>query len=413
MLISALVVVVCLLAAILVLATVLQLYNQPKSSQIASCNKHLNDIERRRIAGELDEAAAEQERLAVLRDLLMVPLKGTVRFGWISTTRATINLLGLTALPLALVLAAYSADDYQIGAVQVARSDENSIDDVYANLRAYAESNVVQTRTPQRASLPRVDTMIRHLADRLKSSPDDAEGWRMLGWSHFNTQKYDDAAKAFARAVKLSPDNADWQSAYGEALVKTANGMIPPKAMAAFDRSLALDSSNLRSRYYKGLAKQNSDDAAGALEIWRAMLKEVKGNESWLPDLQRNAKALATEQGQDSNEFLHLTNKGPTANKYSREKRGPTPEDIASANQMAHKDRQAMIRNMVDGLDERLAKNPRDTNGWIKLMRSRMVLGQREKAKTTLTKALEAFSGEEKEREKIVSAAKELGVDQD
>jgi hypothetical protein len=42
-----------------------------------------------------------------------------------------------------------------------------------------------------------------------------------------------------------------------------------------------------------------------------------------------------------------------------------------------------------------------------------MVLGEREKAKTALTKALEAFSGEEKEREKIVSAAKELGVDQD
>ena len=45
-------------------------------------------------------------------------------------------------------------------------------------------------------------------------------------------------------------------------------------------------------------------------------------------------------------------------------------------------------------------------------MRSRIVLGEREKAKTVLTKALEAFSGEEKERDKIASAAKELGIDQ-
>ena len=412
MLISALVVVVCGLAAILVLAIGLHLYDRPRSSQISSCNKRLSDIERRRIAGEWDEATAEQERLAVLRDLSKAPLNRTVRFGWISTTRATINLLGLTALPLALVVAAYVGDDYQTGAVQVARTDENSIDDVYANLRAYAQSDTLQPRTTQRENLPHVDTMITRLADRLKRAPDDAAGWRMLGWSYFHTQKYDDAAKAFARAIKLSPDNAEWQSAYGEALVKAADGTVSPEAIAAFDRSLALDKSNLRSRYYKGLIKQNTGDAAGALEIWRAILNDVKGNETWLPELQQNAKALAMEQGKDGDEFLRLLDKGSIANKYPSETRGPTPKDIARTNQMAPEDRQAMIRNMVDGLDERLAKNPRDANGWIKLMRSRIVLGEREKAKTVLTKALEAFSGEEKERDKIASAAKELGIDQ-
>ena len=40
----------------------------------------------------------------------------------------------------------------------------------------------------------------------------------------------------------------------------------------------------------------------------------------------------------------------------------------------------AAIRSMVDGLAERLESAPRDIEGWTRLMRSRVVLGEREAA---------------------------------
>ena len=55
--------------------------------------------------------------------------------------------------------------------------------------------------------------------------------------------------------------------------------------------------------------------------------------------------------------------------------RGPTPEDMNAASQMAPEDRQAMIRNMVQGLVERLKKTPNDLNGWMMLERSYRVMG--------------------------------------
>ena len=45
---------------------------------------------------------------------------------------------------------------------------------------------------------------------------------------------------------------------------------------------------------------------------------------------------------------------------------------------------EAMIANMVDGLDKRLQANPKDANGWIMLIRSRMTLGEPAKAKAAL-----------------------------
>src|SRR5262245_27861371 len=70
--------------------------------------------------------------------------------------------------------------------------------------------------------LPDVNTMIERLADRLKTSPEDIEGWRMLGWSYFQTGRYQHAATAYARAVELDPSSAEFKLAYEEAKAKAA-----------------------------------------------------------------------------------------------------------------------------------------------------------------------------------------------
>ena len=75
---------------------------------------------------------------------------------------------------------------------------------------------------------------------------------------------------------------------------------------------------------------------------------------------------------------------------------------------MTSSDRVAMIQGMVDRLASRLDQSPRDVAGWIKLMRSRKVLGETEAAEQTFRFALDVFKDSPGEQEQISSAAREL-----
>lgn len=70
----------------------------------------------------------------------------------------------------------------------------------------------------------------------------------------------------------------------------------------------------------------------------------------------------------------------------------------------------AVIRAMVDGLAGRLEMSPRDVEGWARLMRSRVVLGEQEVAATAFRKALEVFKDDSAAAGRITAAAIELGL---
>ena len=60
---------------------------------------------------------------------------------------------------------------------------------------------------------------------------------------------------------------------------------------------------------------------------------------------------------------------------------------MQAAQNMTAEERQGMIRNMVDGLAERLKENPDDYAGWLRLARARTVLGDKVAAKTAYGRA--------------------------
>ena len=89
---------------------------------------------------------------------------------------------------------------------------------------------------------------------------------------------------------------------------------------------------------------------------------------------------------------------------------GPSVEKNAKSEAMPPPEHDAVIRSMVDGLADRLESSPRDVEGWTRLMRSRVVLGEREVAATAFRKALEIFKDDPAASGKITAAAIELGL---
>src|SRR3546814_15561953 len=96
--------------------------------------------------------------------------------------------------------------------------------------------------------------MIAGLEARLAQDPNNAEGWRMLGWSYFETGDLMRSASAYRRAAEIEPDKADNWSSLGEPL-QTASTSVPPDAEAAFQRAPKLDPADARTRPFPATQK--------------------------------------------------------------------------------------------------------------------------------------------------------------
>lgn len=89
---------------------------------------------------------------------------------------------------------------------------------------------------------------------------------------------------------------------------------------------------------------------------------------------------------------------------------GPVVEKTANSEASSPHEQEAQIRSMVDRLADRLESSPQDVEGWTRLMRSRVVLGEREVAATAFHKALEVFKDDFAASSKLTAAAIELGL---
>lgn len=240
-------------------------------------------------------------------------------------------------------------------------------------------------------------SMVAQLETRMKASPGDPRGWRLLGWSYMQLGRYAEAAGAYGRASALDPTDGEYLSARGEALTQAAGGQVTPEAQAAFAAALARDVGDPRARYFLAMARDQGGDHAGAMADWIALLKSAPPAAPWVADVRGLVERVARRDGED------LAGKLPPAP-------GPDADQVAAARGMPAGAQQAMITGMVDRLAARLKANPRDAGGWVRLMRARMVLGDTAAASAAYRDALKAFADSPDARTTLRSAARGMGV---
>lgn len=264
---------------------------------------------------------------------------------------------------------------------------------------------------------PDVASMVAQLEQRMKENPGDPEGWRMLGWSYFQLQRFQESAEAYRKAAELKPDEAVYYSAQGESLVQAANGAVTPAAKAAFESARKLDPTDARSRFFLALGKEQQGNVKGAVDDWIALLNESPADAPYAQRLREIVAEAAQKGGIDISGRITAPAPAAAAAQVAppggvppAPMRGPTPEQVAAAQQMDPNDRQAMVRGMVEGLDARLKANPRDRDGWVRLMRARMVLGESGKAAEAYRAARAAYADDPGTLEGLATQAKQLGV---
>ncbi len=259
-----------------------------------------------------------------------------------------------------------------------------------------------------------VDSMIEKLAKRLQTDTNDGEGFRMLGWSYVNTNRPALAVPAYKRAAELLPGRADVHAGYGEALVADAKDTVTPQAKAQFDEAIRIDGKEPRARFFLSLYKAQNGKEREALDEWIALSNGAAADTPWQADLRQRAEKLATKLGVDiSGRFKAAVAAPPVpadANPAPFISKGPDATAVAAAENMSEGDRQSMIDGMVEGLATKLRSNPDNLDGWVKLIRSRVVLKQKDKAKVDVSTARKVFAGQADKLGQINAVAAELGL---
>jgi cytochrome c-type biogenesis protein CcmH len=70
-----------------------------------------------------------------------------------------------------------------------------------------------------------------------------------------------------------------------------------------------------------------------------------------------------------------------------------------------------MVRGMVDRLAERLKQDGSDVEGWLRLVRSYAVLGERDKARAAATDARRALASDPDNIRRLEELLKGLGLE--
>lgn len=267
---------------------------------------------------------------------------------------------------------------------------------------------------------PSVDDVIAKLEKKLAENPDDAEGWRMLGWSYFQTERYAEAATALKKATKLDPEHAETWSFLGEALVLASKeeGRMPRDAKAAFDKAIKLDPKDARARYFQAVALDLSGRHRQAINAWFKLLEDTPADAPYAEDIREVIRNVGERRKIDVEKRLAEAHFAAPANgvitdgphKAAAAIPGPTSAEMKAAAGLPKGQQEAMIRGMVDGLEAKLEKNPANVDGWIMLMRSRMQLGEPRKAAESLQKALAAFRNDGAASRKLREAASSIGI---
>ncbi len=263
---------------------------------------------------------------------------------------------------------------------------------------------------------PNPATVMASLEARTQKDPNDVEAWQLLGWSYFEAARYSEAADAYRKAVRLEPARAVYWSSLGESLVMASeHDPMPPEAARAFDKAVALDPKDPRSRYFLAVRKDLSGDHAGAVGDWVALLKDTPQDAPWEADLVRTIEQVGqinkievAKQISDAKRGRISQLAASTAGSVAAAPiPGPTKADMAQAAKLPPGQQQQMVTGMVEGLEAKLAQNPGNVSGWIMLMRSRMTLGETVKASAVFKKAVAANP---QARGRLAKEAKLLGV---
>lgn len=137
-----------------------------------------------------------------------------------------------------------------------------------------AAADVTMTRAAEPHAEDSGDDMalaINALAQRLRATPDDADGWYTLARSYETLGRYTDAVAAYQQVLRLVPGQPAVLADLADALLSANQGVPDANAIAAVAQALAAQPDQPKALALAGMMALRRGDAAEALAHWERL----------------------------------------------------------------------------------------------------------------------------------------------
>lgn len=145
------------------------------------------------------------------------------------------------------------------------------------SLRATASQPMEDSALPATDGSPEAEfgAMVADLAARLAASPDDIEGWVLLGRSYMQIGQFGEAAEAFGEARARIPEPSDdLDLSYAEARILGDQSALTGPAGEIVERILVKHPDDVRSLLYGGLRALALGDSEEGVARFNAILAQ-------------------------------------------------------------------------------------------------------------------------------------------
>ena len=338
-----------------------------QGSEVVVYKDQLTEIERDLASGLIAAPEAEAARVEISRRLLAAASSETVSEPTSSLKwRRTAAVLALVGLPLVAIGVYMPLGSPRLQDFPLAQRERGSGSGMARSL----ENLVVQVE------------------QHLEKNPADGRGWNVLAPVLQRLGRFDDAVRAYRNSLTYNGESPERRSDLGEAISAAAGGVVTAEAKTEFERAHALDADDPKANYFLGLAAEQDGRKDEAATIWRALLAKAPADAPWRPVVQSSLARVG----------------GGTMPALS-------DETIAASKDMSEGDRGAMVRGMVERLATRLKQNGDDVEGWLRLVRAYLVMGDRDKAVGASSDARQAVAKDGERLRQLNEGLKTLGLD--
>ncbi len=243
--------------------------------------------------------------------------------------------------------------------------------------------------------------LIKKVEAQLREHPEDGNGWDVIAPVYLKQRRFNDAADAYGRALRLLGESTNRLIGRAEALVFANDGVVSEEARLAFKSALTRDASQPKAQFWLAMAEEQDGRFDEAAKVLRGMLAQGPADAPWRPMVEQRLQLVERKNGGTQQTEARPAPAGEP---------GPSQEQVAAARQMSAGDRAAMINQMVEGLAQRLKQDGKDLQGWLRLVRAYTVLGEREKAADALGSARKNFHDDGEALKKLSALAENLGL---
>jgi len=239
----------------------------------STAQRRFDALDRALADGVVDEAEFGRKRKAMLAEAGTAP----------ASRAPLLSVLGLSLLlPLGAVL------------VYLTVGTPEALDPA----RLVAESAGDPTHGGGQSGGVQMNEAIAGLEQRLRSEPDNVDGWLLLGRAYKSTERFAEAQTALRRAFDLAPNNPDVVVEYAEAIALVdPDRNIVGESRALLDQVIIDQPQHQRALWLLGIADAQVENYTAALSRWEALLPLLEPGSEVIAQVQAQIAEARTRAG--------------------------------------------------------------------------------------------------------------------